>query len=126
MRTVNSIVEKLLSDARGITIPSQTKNKINAAFNSRGLDGNGHFTSMSEAFGRIEDVLQMFSITAEDNLGMLALHGGDYDENNGRKTFHLIFNGEQVGNSVLAMTWYQRYQFPSDHPKDFEIVAYVS
>lgn len=111
----------------GITIPSQTKSRINAGFNSRGLDGNGHFSSMSEAFRRIEDVLQMFTITAADDLGLLALHsGGNYDENNGRKTFRLILSGEEVGNSMLVMTWYQRYQYPSDHPKDFEIVAYVS
>ena len=116
---MDNLTKKLI-EAEGF-LPPAIRSQINAALIARGLDGNGHFGSLGQALLAIDDLLRGFPEVDATELYM----SGVFNENDGRHTFELTYNLAPVKNAMLVMTWHQRYPFPSDRPKDYEIIAYV-
>lgn len=121
------LTESPASDNR---ISPGERNKIGKAFAAAGLDGNGHFEKKEHGLQAITKVL--------DSLGFqLDMVSGDIimgDQGSRNLTFRRkndagqdpFTEKEEIGNSRIVFTWYNRAPQGSMGRADYEILSYAS
>lgn len=103
-------------------IKSADKAKLNRALEKAGFDGNGRFKSISEAHGKLTEVLREFGMEFDD-----VLDAWQYKQDSGKETIHYAFQTDDpfwpvsIDNSLLDFSWHLYEEIDK-----YEILCYAS
>ena len=124
-RALNRVVEHPVRGAAVPTTPGmdpKTRNRIAAAFNAAGLDGNGKFRKPEQGYVAAVETLSDFDIELDD-----IAHSFLFQQPSGKMNLNLAWTNQQdsfspipIPNSVLVLSWHQR------ESGNYEVLAYLS
>jgi hypothetical protein len=107
--------------SRGPRLDGGDRRKANKAIERAGMDGNGRFSSVSQALGKIWNTLSDFDLEPDEVVSPI-IRGDE-----GRFTQRVAWSNEgdpfsptEIRNSMLAVFWTRLAK------NSFEIVAYLS
>ena len=112
----------------GVMLDHNERLAINEALRTSGFDGNGRFSSVTEALSLAQGVLDGFGIEVDQ---VLSSHL--FPKPGGNALIHLAFSNKKdpfsptsIENAALAFSWHRLTTEESHRKELYESLAYVS
>lgn len=106
MKMKMKTLKQILTEG-SVTLPANTRSKVNRTLIKAGLDGNGRFESIGSLLGIISGCLELHGIQVSD-----VFSADRFRETSKHQTFHLEFSNPQdpfspipINNSLLSLSY---------------------